>query len=147
MARKTKLVTIKDEGRDKGKGYLITEMPAHQGEKWAARLLLAAANAGLEMPEGFSLETASMAKLAGIAMLAISRSKWDAIEPLLDEMMQCVQYVPNPANTTVVLSLGVTSDSIEEVKTYLTIRKEWIALHLGFSMADASQNSGAEASQ
>jgi len=138
--RNTKLVTI-TEGRDKGKGYFITEMDPFRGEKWAARLLFAAAEGGMDIPENFDFATASMAKLAPLIMLAIAKAKWETLEPLMDEMMGCVQYQPNPQNAASRLPLSVTPDSIEDVKTIIAIRKEWIALHLGFSMAEFSQNS------
>ena len=41
MARKTKIVTIAAEGRDYGKSYLLTEMPALKAEKWATRAMMA----------------------------------------------------------------------------------------------------------
>jgi hypothetical protein len=147
MARNTKLVTIVDEGRDKGKGYLITEMPPFQGEKWATRLLLAAAEGGMEVPEGFDFKTASSAKLAPLVMLAIAKAKWETLEPLLDEMMGCVQYVPTPSNPLVILPLSANSEAIEEVKTLLTIRRGWLGLQLGFSMAESFPTSAQKESQ
>ena len=35
MARKTQTYTIDSGGRDKGKTFLITEMPATKAEDWA----------------------------------------------------------------------------------------------------------------
>lgn len=51
MARKTKLVTIAAEGRDKGKCFLIREMPAMQSEKWAIRAILALGRADAEVED------------------------------------------------------------------------------------------------
>ena len=147
MARHTKIITITDEGRDKGKGYLITEMDPVHGEKWATRLLLAAAEGGLDMPESFDFTTASSSKLAPYVMLAIAKAKWETLEPLLDEMMGCVQYVPTPSNPLVVLPLSANPDAIEEVKTMLTIRRGWLELQLGFSMAESSPISAQKVSQ
>ena len=51
MARKTKRVTITAEGRDKGKTFLITELPADQAERWAIRALLALIQSGAVISE------------------------------------------------------------------------------------------------
>ena len=40
--RKETFVTIETEGRDQGKVYKITEMPAAQAEWWGTRFMLAA---------------------------------------------------------------------------------------------------------
>src|SRR5690242_21778037 len=48
--RKTLRYTVAEEGRDKGKTYLLTEMSASQAEMWAARAFLAMANNGIEIP-------------------------------------------------------------------------------------------------
>ena len=51
MPRRTKTYVIADENRDKGKMFLLTEMPALQAEKWAIRAFLALAKAGLVIPD------------------------------------------------------------------------------------------------
>ena len=141
MARKTKLVTITAEGRDNGKGFFLTEMPAVQTEKWAARALLALTSSGVELPEGFDARTASSAQLVSVGLEAFGKAKWDLIEPLLDEMMSCVQYVGNPEKSPdVKLAMSSVPDAIEEVSTLLTIRKELLELHLGFSLAAKPQS-------
>ena len=43
MARKVEYITIDQEGRDQGKTFKITEMPALKAEKWATRAFLALA--------------------------------------------------------------------------------------------------------
>lgn len=146
MARNKKLVVIK-EGRDKGKGYLITEMDPFRGEKWATRLLLAAAEGGMDVPDGFDVTTAAMAKLAPMVMLAIAKAKWETLEPLLNEMLGCVEYMPKPDEPMSKLPLAAVEDAIEDVKTIVTIRKEWIALHMGFSWAEISPTSAQKENQ
>ena len=92
--RKTKIVTIEAENRDKGKTFLLTEMSAAQAEKWAARAFLALAKSGAELPAG-----AADAGLAGVAtagLAALSGLDWDLAEPLLDEMFRCIQIQPDP---------------------------------------------------
>ena len=85
--------------------------------------------------------TASSAQLVSVGLEAFGKAKWDLIEPLLDEMMSCVQYVGNPEKSPdVKLAMSSVPDAIEEVTTLLTIRKELLELHLGFSLADRPQS-------
>ena len=147
MARKTKIVTISDEGRDKGKGYLLTEMPAMQAEKWAARALSALAASGVDLGDDFDPKEASAAQMVAIGLEAFGKAKWELIEPLLEEMIKCVMYVPKPENPAVFLPLSSVDDAIEEVKTLLTLRKEILELHVGFSIAGRGKSSAPEDQQ
>ena len=51
MARRTETFTA-TYGRDAGKSFTLTEMPADQAERWAIRALLALAGAGVDRPDG-----------------------------------------------------------------------------------------------
>ena len=53
MARTTANYTVTEEGRDQGKVFVRTEMPASRAESWAMRALLALMAGGVEVPEGF----------------------------------------------------------------------------------------------
>jgi hypothetical protein len=139
MARKLSAVTITSEGRDKGKQFLLTEMPATRAEKWALRVFLALAKSGVEVPD----DVASMG-MAGIAMIglrSLSGVSFDLAEPLLDEMMTCVQVVPDATRPEIVRKL-VESDT-EEITTIFKLRQEVLALHVDFSSLAARLNSGA----
>lgn len=116
------------EGRDKDKRFLITEMPATPSEKWAARAFLALAHAGIDIPD--ELRGAGMAAIAIVGITALSRVSWAEAEPLLDEMMACVQSV-QPAITRPLIE-----EDIEEVATRVWLRGEVFELHTGFSLAD-----------
>lgn len=147
MARRETRVTITDEGRDKGKTFILREMPSFDGEWWAIRALVVLGNAGLTMPAGV-LESgmaglaameqmkgaASALFLMGLRMLPGVDPK--ALKPLLDEMMGCVTYQPPGAFPAQALFSGDMSQ-IEEIKTILTLRAEVLELHLGFSLAGA----------
>lgn len=126
--KKIATLQITAEGRDKGKTFLITEMPAMQAEKWAIRLLLALTKAGVEVPEGEGM--AAVAQLTASPTLFGKMHFRDA-EPLLDEMLSCVEFIPDTAKT---MARGLMVEDIEEVTTLLKIRMEVIALHTGFSM-------------
>ncbi len=152
MARKTKLVTIEADGRDKGRSYFLTEMAPRQAEKWATRALLAFAKTGhTEMPEDFreTLQHAGMAGLAAIGIRAITSVGFDDAEPLMDEMMGCVTFVPDPTKldqaTRLPIIRGLIEDDIDEVSTLLLLRSEVMELHLGFSIAAFLSRLGAAA--
>jgi hypothetical protein len=131
MARRTSTLTITSEGRDTGKTFLITEMPASQAERWAERLLFALGRSGADIPA--DVLGSGFAGVAAIGLRAFAGLPWDLAEPLLQEMFTCVAIRPDPARPQVTRAL-VESD-IEEVLTRLQIRDEVINLHVGFSPA------------
>lgn len=133
MARATATVTITDDNRDKGKVFLITEMPASQAEEWAARAILALIQGGAELPAGF--ETTGMAGLAELGIKALAGLKWELVKPLMAEMFGCVQIIPDPAKPAVVR--GLIDQDIEEVPTRIKLRAEVWKLHTGFLKAVA----------
>jgi hypothetical protein len=138
MARKIANYTVTDEGRDKGKLFLITEMSAARAESWAMRVLLALIGGNVELPDGF--EELGMSGLAEVGMRALSGLKWDVAEPLLAEMMDCLQVIPDPKKTHVVR--GLIEDDIEEVATRLKLRMEVFKLHTDFLEAVAPTLAG-----
>lgn len=152
MARKTKILAISAENRDRGKHFLLTEMSPVKAEKWATRALIAIARSGAaEMPEGFKeeLESAGMAGIAAIGVRALTTVAYDEAEPLLDEMMACAAFVPDTTKldqmTQQPIVRPIMPDDIEEVSTILMIRSEVIELHMGFSPAAFLSTIGAAA--
>jgi hypothetical protein len=140
VARRTKRVTIIAEGRDKGKVYELTEMPADQGERWATRAILALANAGAKLPDG-ALATGT----AGLEMSwrnvlvtgiqAMQGLTEPSVRPLLDELKPCMSYVPpQPGVPTQPIFPGENSQ-VEDFQTWYTLYFEYLQLHLGFSLA------------
>jgi hypothetical protein len=138
VARKQATVTITAEGRDQGKVFYITEMAAMQAERWATRVLLAAAKSGMEISD----ETvgAGMAGLTAEGMLkAILGVPYAEAEPLLAEMLTCVKIIPDPSNPGFMRS-DIESD-IEEVSTLVKLRAEVFALHTNFSIGASRSTS------
>lgn len=129
MARKTNVVTIDVEGRDKGKQFLITEMDAESAEWWAFRVLqaLLGSNAEIDL-------NAPLAELARQGLSALGKLNPDQARPLLNEMMACVKrQLPDGKN-----SRDILPDDIEEVGTRIKLRQEVLALHTGFfTLGDA----------
>lgn len=137
MARKTTTVTIARAGRDAGKVFLLTEMPATQAEKWAARAFLALAKSGVEIPD--DIATAGLAGIAAVGVKAFTGVSFEAAEPLMDEMFGCVKIIPDPSKPMVVRAL--IEDDTEEVATRLQLRQEVLALHVDFSQLVARSKS------
>ncbi len=136
MARK-EASFIADIGRDKGKQFLITEMPASQAENWAIKAILAVGNAGIEIPDNLALQ--GMAGLMAVGYTNLLKIPFDAAKPLLDEMMSCVQIVPSPN-----IKRPLIEDDIEEVKTRLLLRKAIWNLHMDFFLGESQSTSESE---
>jgi hypothetical protein len=128
MARKVIEVTISEEGRDRGKVFVLTEMPAAQAEKWAARAFLALARSEVDIPD--EIMEAGLAGVAVLGFKMLGRMQFADAEQLLDEMFTCVAYRPDPKNPTYVRA--PMGDDIEEVRTRVRLRTEVFTLHTGF---------------
>ena len=103
MARKTATVTISEDGRDSGKTFFLREMPATQAEKWAIKALIALSKSGVDVPE--DIAESGMAGIALIGLKALSGINFSDAEPLLDEMFQCIQLIPDPNRPQVMRGL------------------------------------------
>lgn len=135
MARKQATVTITAEGRDKGKVFEITEMPASQSEEWAGRALFAMLNAGVQIPD--NIASGGLAGVASLGIDALTKVSFEAAKPLLDQMFSCIKIKPSATVTR-----DLIEDDIEEVATRLRLRKEVWNLHVDFSTAAGSSTSG-----
>ena len=131
MARNTANYTVTDEGRDQGKVFVLTEMPASRAESWAMRALLALMAGGVEVPPGF--DRMGMAAMAEMGIKALVGLKWEVAEPLLAEMWSCVQIMPDSSKPHIVRNL--IEEDIEEIATRIKIRAEVWKLHTGFLKA------------
>jgi hypothetical protein len=134
--RKDKIVVITDEGRDKGKTFVIKEMPASQAEWWAIRVFQAVTRAGIDIPDNIS-----GAGMAGIAMMGIrgfANLPPPDLKDLLDEMFSCI-FVQRDNNPNILQK--PMEEDIEEIRTRLKLREEWFELHTGFSLAAARMQS------
>lgn len=142
MALKTKVVVIEgpqsEDNRDGEKVYLLTEMPSDRAEKWAFRALNALAASGIRVPSR-GAGMAAVASMAGEAFEGFRGIPFAQAEPLLDEMMACVQVIPDPGQTSELYPHGrprtIRQGDIEDLTTRMRLRKEVFTLHLSFSMA------------
>jgi hypothetical protein len=130
VTRRVNKVQIEAEGRDKGKVFVITEMPALDGEYWAGRLLSMLAAGNKSVPAGlFSRGWEGAA--AWIAVYGIGGIDWAVCKPLMDEMMRCVTVQPDPGRS---LTRELVDSDIEEITTLMTLREAWFDTHVGFSV-------------
>jgi hypothetical protein len=143
VPRKTATIVIDAKGRDQGKRFLLTEMPTSVGERWALRAFMAMVQSGVDLPEG--IEFSGLVGLATIALKSLSAIPYTEAEPLLAEMMECVQIIPDPSRPMVYRPL--IEDDIEEIATRFKLRSEVIELHTGFSVAGALSTWATSASQ
>jgi hypothetical protein len=130
MARKTKTVVVSAEGRDQGKVFLLTEMPATRAEEWGIRLLLAMTKNGIDVPD--DMASAGLAGVAAMGIKALGGVPFSDAKPLMAEMFACIQRVmSDPGRPEIVR--GLVEDDIEEIATRLMLRKEVFGLHVDFS--------------
>lgn len=131
--RKTLTYMVDSEGRDHGKTFLLTEMSAVKAEDWAIRVMLALGASNVEIPEGaLQLGMASLAEIGLKKLFAIDAA---IVRPLLSELMECAEFVPNPQKPQVKLQYPAFENQVEEAKTLLMLKWEVLKLHLDFSLA------------
>jgi len=135
--RKVETVTVPEWGdRDRGKMFRITEMPSARAEKWGIRAIMLLNGSGERIPEGIAGRGMEAIAIVGINVFLQGTIKQEHLDPLLDEMMTCVEVIRDKSHPEVATAL-VSDDDIEEVKTRLWLRSEVLRLHVGFSPADA----------
>jgi len=117
--------------RDNGKVFILTEMPADQGERWCleARVLMAEA-LGQPAPSASAGEAEALASMGiDLRNLRVHRA---LLNSRLDDMWTYVQYQHKPGAPPQPIVSGENS-SIEEQSTRLLLRVEALKLNLGFS--------------
>jgi hypothetical protein len=130
--RKTITITI-DEGRDKGKKFLLTEWGAKRVDDWIMRAIFGLGKAGVELPpEILQLGAAAIAyAIATQAAKIPSRLG----RRLANELMDCVQ-IAEPKMTR-----SLIDEDIEDVTTLLKLKAEVLKLTFGFFDFAASPSS------
>ncbi len=133
--RRVKEITIAESGRDHGKTFLITELPAADAEDWFERATRLLVTTGAEVPSNIFQHGPQGFAVMGIgaALAGLARAPWYEVKTLLAEMMACVALRAGPMTVTG----AVMESQIEEIATRLRLREEVLSLHLGFSLRDA----------
>lgn len=143
MARKTLTYEITDNNRDKGKRFLITEMAPRIGHAWATRVLFGIMNSGVDMPDEWL--NGGMAGVAKAGFRALGSIRPEIGIPLMEELLTCVQAMPNPADPTM-LRNDWDAD-VEEPTSIFKLQYEVFKLCTGFSMPAVKSTSESAAGQ
>jgi hypothetical protein len=140
MGRHTETITIQDEGRDKGKVFVLTEMPATAAEKWATQALYLLAQSGVSISE--KQHQAGMSGLAGaLSKAAGGIGQLKALQdPSLDAWWDCVKYVHDPKHMPQAINQGEACQ-IEEIKTVTFLRMQVLRLHTAFFSPESPSTS------
>jgi hypothetical protein len=134
MARKKiDYIVSEENSRDNGKKYVIEEMSAVSAEKLCYRIIGAMLNAGVNLPPDFMLMPASA--ITFLCVTNFLRIDFEYLEPLLEEMMQCVYFVPDQNNPKSIRKISQQFNDIEEVSTLINLRIEVYKLHMDFFQA------------
>ena len=109
MARKFETLTISEEGRDKGKVFILTEMPATTAKKWLMKLY-AKAGAGITDAQTLALLD----------------------EPELEAWRDCVKYQHNPKHVAQTIFWDRPECQIEEIQTVGFLQGKVLEMHTSF---------------
>jgi len=137
MARKTKDITIDKPGRDFGREFQLTELPAWDAFIVASKLAHALTVSGINLPD--------MAKtpegIAEVGLTMLLYIKPEVGHPILEQLKDCVKaYPPKRKSGTGAFELAQANQP-QEPATWLTLLTALYHLHLGFSKAADSPNS------
>lgn len=152
--RRVKIVQITTPGRDQSKKFLLKEMPSKLADAWGNRCFLAISASRADLPPGLRFTTPSGRGMRDVATLArlVGNIRFPDLEPLLDELMRCVRFLPDAADskyrapedaqpyTIELIDVGTDSDHIEEVATRNFLRSEVMDLHEGWALPAAILN-------
>lgn len=117
--------------RDNGKTFILHEMDAYAGQRWAVKVLQALGSGGLYIePERLQ---GGMAALAPIAIAALLRADSERVQGLLDELLTCAKYQHTPGAPLLQAILPGPKCPVEEIKTFFILYRKLYELHTGFS--------------
>lgn len=126
------------DGRDYGKVFHVTEMSAVKAEKWANRATLAlvprlSQEVAPDVAEALA-ENPTMPQMGQLFRL-LQGISFPEIEPLLDELMECVTVVSDASGRLKPRQLGLGGmEDIEEIETIRYLREVVLNLHTSFIM-------------
>lgn len=135
--RRTNTITIEgdENNRDRGKVFIITEMAAIPGERWAFRLAQLLAEHGVNIPvgeeegaPGMGAVAEATSQLSGEDLMKFATVLHD---PTLEDWWACVKYQHATGHPLQAIEQGERCQ-IEEMSTIARLREEVMHLHLGF---------------
>jgi hypothetical protein len=119
MARKVEHVTIELEGRDQGKVFVLTEMPATLGKPWLMKVTTLLAVQGMDIK--------ALGKAGGVAALAMVMD-----DPILTGWRDCVKY-QHEGQMPQAIFWDKPTCQIEEIETVTFLQAKVLELHMGFT--------------
>ena len=134
--RKTRIVTIDADNRDRGKKFLITEMDVFSIDMWGLRALNAMAVGGLEISE--ETKQAGIKGVFALGFESLLKAPINLLEPLWKEMLTCIQV------HTKTIDRALIDGDIEEISTLWKLRMEIFDLHVGFLRGESPSTSQEE---
>jgi hypothetical protein len=113
---------IIEAGRDKGKKFTITEMPAVKMDKWATKALIILGKTG----NSFNLAQIDLESL----LRSLSSADYEGVEPLLEELLSCATFEKD--GVSMVMTSSIADGIVEDWTTLFRLRIEALKLNLGF---------------
>lgn len=138
MARKQITHIVEDDGRDKGKEFLITEMPAWDADTLAQDIWRAMGDAKFT---GIPQDVIAMgcAGLATLGLSVLSASKPEVAAVMRDKLLATVEVVITHEGQQQVRK--VNSIDFEEVQTIRTLMDKVFQVNFGFLVIAAESDS------
>ena len=137
MPRRTALVTIARDGRDKGGVFEIEEMAAFPACEWFLRAGQLLARSGTDIPAdiGEHGATGFVALGVGAIVSGLGKAPWHEVKPLLDELLTCVKAYTAPGAQVPIRAWAAITTQVEEAATFVQLYEEVLSLLVGFSVA------------
>lgn len=144
MGRRTETITISGEpgNRDNGKVFVITEMDAMTGERWAGRITELVLASGVELPKDSGEKPTEKDGAAGLAQLvSIGVPLLRALhDPDIDKATwACIKYQHAPNHPLQAIMPGEACQ-IEEISTVTELRMAVMRMHTGFFSPESPSN-------
>lgn len=138
MGRKSERVTIDTPGRDLGRVFVITEMDSWDALLLTARISHALSMSGINVPE--IIKSPEGLAEAGIRLMTYIAPA--VAEPILERLRECIGVMPPRAKAGIPPQPLIPENQPHEIRTWFTLLTRLYYLHLGFSPAVDTPNSG-----
>lgn len=122
MARKEKEITI-EEGRDAGKTFKITEMPAVQADRWISRALSLLGKSNSEISALILTNGQEFLK-------EFAKIDYEETQPLLEELLSCASFIKD--GVSIPMKGNMVDSVVEDWTTLFRLKYEAFLLSVGF---------------
>ena len=122
--------------RDLGKTFVITEWPAIEADRWIQKVGYAVMGGGGSLPSELAGIGWEGIAILGINTMLRGTMNPDVMIPLCEQLLECVQIVPDPKHEASARAATAPND-IEEVATRWWLRDQVVSVHTNFSFLGA----------